>query len=337
MKKIVLSVLFLLVFFAAIMGPAGAEEIVNIGTNPTGSSYHIIAAGITTLVEKYTPIKMKVIPMDAAHAWLPLMVTKQMDLGIASDWNAEKGYLGQAFYKELSKGKGFPVELVFISVPNVIGLIVPESSNVKTIADLKGKKVAGPIPNEAMQLQTECLLANGGLKWSDIKPVPVKSITEGVKAVIESRADAAAIALGTPTVEELQAKKGARFLAVDPSPEAQKKANAVFPGYPIKVTPGRGKTGIAKEQHLWAYDNYVVARKDLSDDTVYQITKTLWDHCSDLAAFHAGLKDLNTSMFVSKDALVPYHPGAIKLYKEKGVWTKDMDAIQKKLIEEKQN
>jgi TRAP transporter TAXI family solute receptor len=337
MKKplalILCSAILLITGAAAI----NAQEILNIGTNPTGSSYHIIGAAITTIVEKYTPIKMKVIPMDAAHAWMPLMVTGQIDLGVASNWNAEKGYFGQAFYKDLSKGKGFPIELMYVSVPNVIGLIVAGSSDIGKISDLKGKRVAGPIPNEAMQLQTESLLANGGLKWSDIKPVPVKSITDGVKAVIEGRADAASIAVGTPIVEELQAKKGARFLPLDPSPDAEKRTKSVFPGYAFKVSPGPAKTGIEKEQYLWAYDNYIVVRKNLAEDVVYQVTKALWDHCSELASFHAGLKDLKTSMFVSKEALIPYHPGAIKLYKEKGVWTKEMEALQKKLLEAKQS
>jgi TRAP transporter TAXI family solute receptor len=337
MKKLVALMLFSSILLITTAAPINAQEILNIGTNPTGSSYHVIGAGIATIVEKYTPIKMKVIPMDAAHAWMPLMVTGQMDLGIASNWNAEKGYLGQAFYKDLSKGKGFPVRLVFISVPNVIGLVVVGSSDIKKIPDLKGKRVAGPIPNEAMQLQTESLLADGGLKWSDIKPLPVKSITDGVKAVIDGRADAASIALGTPLVEELQAKKGARFLPVDPSPEAIKRAKSVYPGYAYKVSPGPAKTGIAKEQYLWAYDNYIIVRKDLSESIMYQVTKALWDHVSELASFHSGLKDLKTGTFVSEEALIPYHPGAIKLYKEKGVWTKEMEALQKKLLEAKKD
>lgn len=335
MKKLVALILFSSVLLLTTGAPINAQEILNIGTNLTGSTYHIIGAAVATVVEKHTPIKMKVVPMDAAHAWMPLMETKQMDLGIASNWNSEKGYFGQAFYKDLSKGKGFPVRLVFISVPNQIGLVVVASSEFNKISDLKGKRVAGPIPNEAMQLQTESLLANGGLKWSDIKPVPVKSITEGVKAVIDGRADAASVALGTPIVEELQAKKGARFLPIDPSPEAVKRAKSIYPAYPFKVSPGPAKTGIAKEQYLWAFDNYIIARKDLSEETMYQVTKALWDHCSELASFHASLRVLTTGTFVSTEALIPYHPGAVKLYKEKGAWTKEMEALQKKLLEAK--
>jgi len=316
----------------ACVGQTYAQQVLSIGTNPTGLSYHIIGVGISTIVEKYTNLKMKVVPMDAAHAWMPLMPTRQIDLGVASNWNAQKGYLGESIYKDLSKGKGFPVALMFISVPNMIGLIVAGSSNINSVPDLKGKRVSGPIPNAAMQLQTECLLANGGLKWSDIKPALAKSPSEAVKLIIEGRSDAASVALGTPVNEELNAKKGARFLPVDPSPEAVRRTKSVFPGYPVKVSPGPGKTGIEKERYLWAYDNYIIVRKDLDENVVYQIMKAIFEHYSELCAFHVGLKDLKPSMFVSREALIPFHPGAVKLYKEKGLWTKEMDVLQKELL-----
>ena len=331
------------IFLAGIFSNTGmnkmninAQEILNIGTNPIGSGFHIIGVGISRIVEKYTQLKMKVIPMDAAHVFIPRMATKEIDLGIASNWNAEKAYFGESIYKELSKGEGFPVNLLCVIQQIKISAVVAGSSDITKISDLKGKRVAGPIPNPAIQLQTEAILANGGLKWSDIKPVPVKSVTEGVKAVIEGRADAAMVALGTPVVEELQAKKGARFLPIDPSPEAVKRTAEVFPGYPVKVVPRPGLTGIEKEQYLWAFDVYLIVREDLPESIVYEITKTLWEHCDELSAVHADLKDLQPTMFVSRNTLIPYHPGAIKLYKEKGVWTKDMEELQKILLSKKQ-
>jgi len=337
MKRYSFPAIILLCISIAWVGNSFAQRILSIGTNPTGSSYHIIGVGISTIVEKYTPIRIKVVPYDAAHAWMPLMPKGQIDLGVASNWNAQKGYLGESMYKDLSKGKGFPVRLVFISVPNMIGAIVAGSSSIHSIADLKGKRVAGPIPNVAMQLQTECILANGGLKWSDVKPAPAKSPPEGVKLIIEGRADAAMVALGTPVIEELQAKKGARFLSLDPSPQAVERTKSVYPGYPVKVLPGPAKTGIERETYLWAFDNYIVARAELEDDVVYQLTKAVFEHCDELSAFHVGLKDLKPSMFVSLEALIPYHPGAVKLYKEKGLWTKEMEALQKRLLSVKKD
>lgn len=336
MKKGIMTTMVALCLSVIYSAQSSGQRVLSIGTNPVGTSYHMIGVGISTIVEKYTPFKMKVVPMDAAHAWMPLMATGQIDFGVASNWNAEKAYLGESIFKELSEGKGFRINLVFTSVPTMIGLVVAGTSDIHSISDLKGKRVAGPIPNVAMQLQTECLLANGGLRWADIKPVPAKSPAEGVRHIIESRADAASVALGTPVVEELHAKKGARFLPIDPSPEAVQRAKEIFPGYPVKVVPGPGATGIDKELYMWAFDNYIIVREELEEEVVYEVLKAIWEHHEELAAFHVTLKQLKPSTFVSENALIPYHPGAVRLYKEKGIWTKQMEQLQNELRRKKQ-
>jgi TRAP transporter TAXI family solute receptor len=213
---------------------------------------------------------------------------------------------------------------------------VAADSGIFKYSDLRGKRVAGNLPTPSLQLQTEGLLANGGVSWSEIKPIPVSSVAEGVKAVIDGRSDSSATcAIGMPITEELHAKKGARILPIDPSPEAVNRVKAKFPGYPVKVTPGPGRTGVEKEQYLWAYDIYVIAREDLPEQAAYQVVKALWENYKDLGAIHVLLKDWTTDKFVTKEALIPYHPGTIKFYKEKGVWTDEMAKLQTALLSKK--
>ena len=138
-----------------------------------------------------------------------------------------------------------------------------------------------------------------------------------------------------PIIEELQAKKGARILPLDPSPEAVRRIKEKFSGYPVKVTPGPGKTGVENEQYLWAYDIYLIARDDLPDQAAYLVAKALWENYKDLGAIHVLLKDWTTDKFVSKEALIPYHPGTIRFYKEKGVWTDEMAKLQESLLAKK--
>jgi len=173
------------------------------------------------------------------------------------------------------------------------------------------------------------------VKWSEVTPIPVSSITEGVKAVIEGRADAASVTVGTPINEELHAKSGARFLPVDPSPEAVERTKGKFPGYPIKVAPGTGRTGVEKEQHMWAYDIYIVGREDLPDEVAYQVVKAMWENYKDFGPIHVLLKNWTQDRFVSKEAVIPYHPGTIKFYREKGIWTDEMVRLQDTLLTKK--
>lgn len=339
MKKYLAFVLILSFIFVCNIRGTIAEQlpsILNIGTHPVGSFFNVVGTAVATVVGKHTPMKTTVKPMAGPAAWYPLVVTQEIDLGILNNWDGEKGYLGESVYGKLSKGKGFPVRLIAISVNNAIGLAVGVDSGIYKYLDLKGKRVAGNLPTPSLQLQTEALLANGGVGWSEITPIPVSSVAEGVKVVIEGRSDASATCtIGMPIIEELQAKKGARILPLDPSPEAIKRTMEKFPGYPIKVTPGPGRTGVEKEQYLWAYDIYLIGREDLSDEAAYHIAKALWEHHKDLGSIHVLLKDWTPERFLTKEALIPYHPGAIKFYKEKGVWTDEMAKLQEALLAKK--
>jgi TRAP transporter TAXI family solute receptor len=310
--------------------------ILNIGTYTVGSYYHMVGTAVATVVGNHTSMKTTVKPMAGPAAYYPLMASGEIDLAMANCWDSEKGYLGEFIYEKLSKGKGFPICLIAVSTWNTGGLIVPKDSVIQKYSDLKGKRVAGNLPSPSVQLQTEAYLANGGLTWSDITPIPVSSPAEGVKVVIEGRADASCTAvLGMPVIEELQAKKGARFLSLDLSPDALIRTKKKFPGYPIKVLPGPGRAGVNEEIHLYAYDNYAICRQDLPDDAAYLVVKALWENYQEMPSIHAGLKDWTQDRFVSKEALIPYHPGAIRFYKEKGLWTDEMAKLQESLLAKK--
>ena len=339
MKKYLASVIIFGFLFAFTIEETKAQQlppILNIGTSSVGSFQYIAASAVATVINKYTPMKATVKSMGGTTAWYPLITTKDLELGMLNNWEAEKGYLGESVYMKLTQGKGFPIRLIAIGIWNSIGSVVAADSGIYKYSDLKGKRVAGNYPTPSFQLQTEGLLANGGVKWSEIIPVPVSTLAEGIKAVVEGRADAAGtIRLGVPLVEELHSKKGARFLPLDPSPEALKRVSEKFPGYPVKVTPGPGNTGVEKEQYMFAFDDNLIGREDLPDEAVMLIVKALWEHYKDLGSIHVLLKDWIPDRFVSNKALIPYHPGAIKFYKEKGVWTEEMAKLQEALLAKK--
>ncbi|MBI2088416.1 MAG: TAXI family TRAP transporter solute-binding subunit [Deltaproteobacteria bacterium] len=320
--------------------PASAAEVqpktVGIGTHPMGSMFNIIGTAAATVVAKNTAIRTTVKPMVGPVGWYPLLETAEIDLGVVNNWDAEKGYLGQSTYQRLSEGKGFPLRLVAVTIPNSISLVVSANSGITKIAELKGKRVAGNFPTPSLQAQTEAILANGGLSFGDVKIVSVDSPPGGVKAVIEGRADASGTAtIGMPVIEELNARKGARFLPLEPARDAVKRTNTRYPGYPVKVTPGPGKTGVDKEMYLWGYDIYLVGRAGLAEDSVYQMVKALWENYKELGPVHPLLKEWTPERFVSKEARIPYHPGAIKFYRERGAWTDEMERLQKELLAQK--
>jgi len=336
------SVLFMLlltfVFFFPLVAKTTEKipEIISIGTHPIGSFFNTIGVAASKVIMDHSKIRAIPKPMLGPTAWFPYMERGEVELGVLNVWDAEKGYLGESVYERLSNKKGFSIRLLCVSIWNSAGIVVAKDSGMQAYSDLKGKRVCGNFPTPSLQLQTEAFLSNGNVTWKEITPVPVSSVVEGVKMLMEGRSDSSGtITLGTPVIEELNAKKGARFLPMDPSPEAVARMRKFHPGYMVKVEPGPGNTGIQKEQYLWAYDIYLIVHEKVSDEAAYLMTKLLWDNCAEFEKVHKLLKDWTPSRFVSRNAMIPYHPGVIKFYKEKGAWGEEMDRLQKSLLEKK--
>ena len=124
-------------------------------------------------------------------------------------------------------------------------------------------------------------------------------------------------------------------LSFDPSPEAVKRLQDIYPAELKQLQPGPGMVGIKEPTYVMSYDFYFVSRANLEDEVAYNIVKNLWENYSELAEVHPRLKDWTKEKFVNASATIPYHPGAIKFYKEVGAWTEDMENAQQKLLNSK--
>ncbi len=323
-------------------GTAGEEEglpsMLTIGTHAMSSLFNAMGSGIATVASKHTPVEVKAIATSGPIEWFPMFLSGEMDMGVLNCWDAQMGWLGESDYAAVSGGKGFPTRLLTNGAFSIYSALVAEDSGIKTAQDLKGKSYVLNYTGAAgITAQAKAFLANHNMTENDVNVISVPGISDGVKAIIERRADCAGSAnVGFALVEELEATRGSRFLAFDPSPEAVERAQKEFPLYPIDVEPGPGFTGVREPMTMMAYDIYLVARTDLSDEAAYAVVEAIWENNEELAAIHPRLKEWTTDRFVSEQAVVPYHPGAIKFYKDKGVWTEEMDALQERLLSIKQ-
>lgn len=93
-----------------------------------------------------------------------------------------------------------------------------------------------------------------------------------------------------------------------------------------------GPAGLKADTPLWSYGISVVASTHMPEEVAYALLKTWWDHWKDLEPVHPQLRGWNPDVFVQEIATIPYHPGAIKLYKEKGKWTANMERNQEALL-----
>ncbi|MBM3298862.1 MAG: TAXI family TRAP transporter solute-binding subunit [Deltaproteobacteria bacterium] len=319
------------------VGTVGAEtlpKILNMGTMPAGTLVNIQGTGIADTISKFSPMSVKIKAVTSEEVWVPMTLTGEVDLGVAVSLTMRNAYLGIQVYKPIAEKVGvkdFPLRLLTAGTPVRISLLVQGESPLNKISDLKGKTLAWFADKTAFDLYTRALAANGGLTEQDVKKFPVANPADATRAVMDANADACMVAVDAPVVAEAVAKVKARWLPVDGSAEAVNRLQQVISTAYVETCPGGRFVGVPKDQPFMYLDVYLVGHSKLPDAVAYEVTKTLWAHDDDLVT-RAMLKEWVTDRFVSKHASVPYHPGAIKFYKEKGVWTQEMEDLQTKLL-----
>jgi len=87
-------------------------------------------------------------------------------------------------------------------------------------------------------------------------------------------------------------------------------------------------------EYLSTNDIYLAGGKALSDEAAYEVARLLWEKNQDLGASHRSLQEWTRERMASPQVFIPYHSGAVRFYKEKGVWTPEMEAVQSKLLSE---
>ena len=341
-RHVILCGVAMMLIFSLVGAHSAAEErgglpkVLNLGTMPPGMIVNAQAVGIADICAKYTPIKIKVMPATNEMVWVPMTVTGEIDLGVTSSLPMRQAYLGTFVFEGLAKKTGvksFPLRLIGGGSPLRVNFIVRGDDPAKKVADLKGRRVVSFREGTHFDLYNKARLANAGLTLKDVKQVPVANPIESARAVMEGRADAGDLAVGAPIATEAVAKIKARWLPVDPSPEAVKRLKKFVETAYVALVPGGVHIGVPEDQYLMHMDVIFVAREDISEAAVYEITKAVYEHNAELVK-KPGLFEWTTDKFLTTEPRLPYHPGAIKFYKEIGLWTKKMKKFQKSVLAE---
>ncbi len=252
-----------------------------------------------------------------------------------SNWFAQEGLFE---YAELAWGPQ-PVQILRYPLGSPSAVAVRGDSKILTPADLKGKKVARHIGQAHNYLQSSGTMAFGGVTWADVTPYDVNSFDPGVRAVMENKIDASAINPWAPLAYEFEALPcGLRLLAL-PHNDAAGWARylAVYPAMTkAKYTYAAGvKKGDTYEGAGGSYPA-VTALASLDENTAYFITKAMQETFdmykgkNEIMAL-AWPMEYNWVYFDQFD--LPFHPGAVRYYKEIGMWNDQREALNQKRLQ----
>ena len=211
--------------------------------------------------------------------------------------------------------------------------LVRKDSPIKTIHDIRGKRVTGEYPAQlANWYNLFGYLSGAGMKWEDVKIVPVPGVNEGIDALVQGRADVSLCALDAAKVKEADAAVGVRHISMDCSPEGEKRLRRAVPGYyPHWLKRGQA-TAVVEDTCVNAYDIYLTSHKGAADRVISTVLKGVWDNIDKLPSLHPSFKDWTRQRAVDPDVTLPYHPAAVQYFKERGVWSVALDDAQRKLL-----
>jgi TRAP transporter TAXI family solute receptor len=314
---------------------AQAPKSAVIGTNTPGTLFYALAGGLAKVVSGNSAVQASVQPYSGTSTFLPLVNNGELDFGIVNGVDMGMAYAGPKL--QVGGRNPFPhspnTRLVMRGSPLRAAAVVKKDSGITSMRDVKGKRVTGEYPAHlAVWYNMFGILSSAGLSWKDVTVVPVPAVNDGMDALIQGRADVSTHALGSAKIKEADAAVGIRYVSIDCSPEGEKRLRSAVPGYyPTKVKAG-ASTGVVEETCFETYDIYFATHKAAPDTVITAVLKALWDNVSQLPPLHPGFREWTPERAASADITIPYHPAAIKFYQEKGVWKKEMDQAQRKLL-----
>ena len=326
-----------LTLFASVS--ANAQELprsVTVASNPPGTVFYALASGLAKVASEGAPFQMVVQPYSGTSTFIPLLNTGEIDFGVNNAVDMALSYQGP---ERLKIGGRNP----FLHTPNVrvlmrgsvllTALLVRKDSPIKTIQDIRGKRLTGEYPAQlANWYNLFGFLSGAGMKWEDVKIVPVPAVNEGVDALVQGRADVSLSAVDAAKVKEADAAVGVRHISLDCSLEGEKRLREAVPGYyPHWLKRGQA-TAIVEDTCVNAYDIYLTGHKAAAERLVNTVVKNIWDNVDKLPPLHPGFKEWTRQRAVSPDVTIPYHPAAVQFYKERGVWPANMDEAQRKVL-----
>jgi TRAP transporter TAXI family solute receptor len=293
---------------------AAAQQPMGFATLPPGSLNYVTASAIAKVLKEKAGINVLVQPTAGDAVILPMVDRNEAAIGISNILEVADAVSGAAKI-------GKQPHLRLIGVPHTFRATfwVKKDSSMKTIADLKGKRV--PLGYSAMltiDRLARAILATGGLAEKDVTPVLVPNVVRGADSFASGDADMFFFAFGAPKVREVDATAGG-IRALDIPASGMQAAKKIFSyGYLTKAVPNPFFIGVTHPMDVYAWDNLLITNDKVPDDVVYKIIDTLVNNNADLVAVQPALREFSAQKLYT-DYDLPYHPGALRYFKDHNI------------------
>ncbi|MBS4211011.1 MULTISPECIES: TAXI family TRAP transporter solute-binding subunit [Neobacillus] len=294
-------------------GGEKAEEkpkFISILTGGTGGTYYPLGGSFAKIIKDATGIEANAETSGASAENMNTLKNGDGEIAFTQTDIAAYAVDGKLMFKE----KVGNIKAIATLYPETIQIVTTKKSGIKSIADLKGKKVSVGAPGSGTAANAEQILEVHGLSFKDIQKQDL-SFDESTQGIQDGTIDAAFVTAGTPTgaVESLSATEDVVIV-----PIAQDKIDALIKKYPyyIKDEVPPGTYGLSSVVSTVAVQAMLVARSDLSEQVVYDITKAIFENLDKVTHAKGKLIKVENAL---NGVGIDVHPGAKKYFDEKGV------------------
>jgi hypothetical protein len=242
-----------------------------------------------------------------------LINKKEVELALVQSDTLDFAFNAKEAFKEPLKA----MSAIAVLYPEIIQVVVRADSPIKSFADLKGKKVGVGAPGSGTEANFRQLMDIYGLKKEDVNP-QFLSFAESADAFKDKHIDAFIVTAGIPNAGIMDVSTQHEVRILDISADMATKLTQKYPFLAVAKVPANTYKGQTAEVSTVAVNAVLIAGNHLKEGLVYNMTKALFENQADLASAHAKGKELSLQNAV-KGVSIPYHPGAVKYYKEKGL------------------
>src|SRR6476469_4147250 len=309
---------FLLALGAALLTCTAHAQNISIATGGTGGVYYPLGGGMAAVLSKYVSgLQATAEVTGGSVANLQLIGTGKPYLGMTMADATLDAYKGEDKFK----GKPVQVRTLLVMYPNRMHVVTIEGTGVNTMKDLKGKRVSTGSGGSATEVMAFRVIEAAGLdKDKDMRRERL-GVAESVNAIKDRKIDAFFWVGGLPTaaVTDLANTPGVKIKMVDHA-DVVAAMNKKYGNLYVTDTISKDVYhGMEKDNHIATVNNLLVAHQNMDDKTAYDIVKAVFDHKDELVRTHKEAENIKLEGQKKDASPVPWHPGAVKYFAEKGI------------------
>jgi len=301
---------------AIIVLSAGLAEAQTFGfaTMQPGTLNHTSGSAVAKVLKEKVGLNVVVQPTAGESVLIPLVSRGEAEFGIAN-----------IIEVEAAKASAPNLRLIGSLHPLRGAFWVRKDSNMRTMADLKGKRVGmGYSAMRTIDPMVKAILATGGLTEKDVTPVLIPNVIRGADDFTSGAADMFFFAFGAPKVREVDATVGG-IRALEIPESGMTAAKKILPeGYLTPAAPSPFFVGVEKPMGVYSWDNMIFASSKVSDEVVYKVIEALENNKAELVAIQPALREFSAEALY-KNYDIPYHPGALKYFKDKNITARSLN------------